>query len=68
MGVFEGDNFNSKMMKDKLTADYKQRLRSHLSGSNIAQATISYAVPVMRYTGGIIRWTKAELCSVDVFT
>jgi len=60
------------MMKEKLTADYKQRLRkilrSHLSGRNIIQAINSYTVLVMRYAGGIIRWTKEELYSIDALT
>jgi len=60
------------MMKDKLITEYKQRLRkllrSQLSGWYIVQAINTYAVPVIRYAGGIICWTKEDLYSVDVLT
>ena len=72
LGVFQADNFKTQMMKEKLVAEYKQRLRkilkSYLSGRNVIQAINSYAAPVMRYSGGIIHWTKEDLHSVDVLT
>jgi len=38
--IFEADNFKTWMMKEKLTADYKQRLRKILD--HICQAGILY--------------------------
>jgi len=50
------------MMKEKLISNYKGRLKmilqSHMTGCSIVQTINSYAVPVMRYSGGIIHWTK----------
>ena len=43
-------------------------MRSHLTGCNIIQAINSYAVTVMRYSGGIVHWTKQDLYSLDVLT
>ena len=51
---------------------YNKRLRkisrSYLSGQNIVQAINSYAVLVLRYSGGLIHWTKQDLFSLDVLT
>ena len=39
-----------------------------MTGHNVVQAINSYAVPVLRYSGGIIHWTKEDLHSLDVLT
>ncbi|XP_051931065.1 uncharacterized protein LOC127607055 [Hippocampus zosterae] len=54
------------------TAKYLQRvrqvLRSQLNGKNKTRAINSYALPVIRYPAGIIRWPKEEIQSTDVKT
>ena len=40
-------------------------LKSKLNGGNIIKAINSWAVPVVRYTAGIIDWTQAELEDLD---
>ncbi|XP_078808275.1 uncharacterized protein LOC144994388 [Oryzias latipes] len=55
-----------------LTAKYLQRvsqvLRSQLNGKNKTRAINSYALPVIRYSAGIIRWPKEEIQTTDVKT
>ena len=40
-------------------------LKSKLNGGNIIKAINSWAVPVVRYTAGIIDWIQAELKDID---
>ena len=39
--------------------------RSKLNGKNIINAINSRAAAVIRYGGGIIKWTKEELRNID---
>ena len=40
-------------------------LKSKLNGGNTIQAINSWAIPVIRYTAGVIDWTKLELDELD---
>ena len=40
-------------------------LKSKLNGGNTIRAINSWAVPVIRYTAGIVEWTQAELNDLD---
>jgi hypothetical protein len=40
-------------------------LKSKLNGGNIIKAINSWAVPVIRYTAGVVDWTQAELKDLD---
>ena len=57
-------------MKDTLRAEYFRRVRllvrSKLYGGNVIKGMNSWAVSVIRYTAGIIDWTKRELKAIDV--
>ncbi|XP_051920732.1 uncharacterized protein LOC127600296 isoform X1 [Hippocampus zosterae] len=66
-------NGNLKLATRKAaTAKYLQRvrqvLRSQLNGKNKTRAINSYALPVIRYPAGIIRWPKEEIQTTDVRT
>ena len=51
---------------------YKRRirklLRTKLTSRNLILAINTYAVPLLRYSGGIIKWTQTELAKLDVYT
>ena len=53
----------------KTLSEYNKRVRKilklKLNGGNIIKAINSWAVPVVRYTAGIIDWTQAELDDLD---
>uniref|UniRef100_A0A2D4LXB3 Uncharacterized protein n=1 Tax=Micrurus spixii TaxID=129469 RepID=A0A2D4LXB3_9SAUR len=40
-------------------------LKSKLSGGNTIKAINIWAIPVIRYTSGIVDWTQAELQAMD---
>jgi len=57
------------IIKKKITIEYRARchriLASHLSGHYKIIAFNSYAISVIRYSGGIIRWNQSELDDFD---
>ena len=56
-------------MKNKVTGEYKRRLRlilkSKLNGKNKIQAINTWAVALLRYGAGIINWKVDELKIMD---
>ncbi|XP_055368940.1 uncharacterized protein LOC129604854 [Betta splendens] len=58
----------AKSERDKYLQRVRQVLRSQLNGKNKSQAINSYALPVIRYPAGIIRWPKEEIQTTDVKT
>ena len=60
------------MNKQKVTTEYKKRLRkiwtSELNGHNKVIATNVFAVPVVTYGYGVIDWTKQEIRNLDITT
>jgi len=72
LGVLEAEGFKHAEMKSKVMATYKERLRSvlksRLSGCNQIRAINSFAVPLIRYTAGIVDWTVNECTELDRMT
>eukprot|EP00957_Ditylum_brightwellii_P044341 3364527-Ditylum_brightwellii.AAC.1 len=68
----EGIDFHVKDVKDQTKKKYfshlQRILKSGMNGGNIMTAICAYAVPVLRYTFGIIKWIKGELKNMDVKT
>ena len=60
LGILELDEIKEHEMKNKVTAEYKRRLRlilkSKLNGKNKIQAINTWAVVLLRYGAGIINW------------
>ena len=56
-------------MKNLIRKEYLRRVRrilqSQLLGKNKITAINTLAVPVVRYSGGIVKWTKLELADMD---
>jgi hypothetical protein len=67
--VEENLNTEHKNEKGKLKKEYVRRLRlvlnTKLSAKNKIQATGSLAVPVLRYSFGIINWHQEEIQELD---
>ena len=65
LGILELDEIKEHEMKNKVTAEYKRRLRlilkSKLIGKNKIQAINTWAVALLRYGAGIINWKVDEL-------
>jgi len=69
LGIEESFDIQHKNEKEKLTKEYLRRLRlvfsTELSAKNKIQAIGSLAVPVLRYSFGIINWHQEELQKLD---
>ena len=65
LGIEESFDIQHKDEKEKLKKEYLRRLRlvlgTELSAKNKIQAIGSLAVPVLRYSFGIINWHQEEL-------
>ena len=72
LGVLEKEDIYHQNVKSNVQSEYKRRLKlvlkSKLTGRNKISAINTYAVPVIRYTAGVINWTKEELHHLDTKT
>ena len=69
LGIEESFDIQHKNGKEKLKKEYLRRLRlvlgTELSAKNKIQAIGSLAVPVLRYSFGIVKWHQEELQNLD---
>ena len=69
LGIEESFNIQHKNEKEKLKKEYLRRVRlvlgTELSAKNKIQAIGSLAVPVLRYSFGIVNWHQEELQKLD---
>ena len=69
LGILETDDIMHTEMKDKIKKEYYRRVRqltsSKLNGGNTIRAINSRAVSLVRYSAGILKWTKDELKAID---
>jgi hypothetical protein len=69
LGVIEKDQIQHENMKKEVKAEYIKRLRavlkSPLNGMNTIKAINTYAIPTIRYTAGIVKWTENEIDALD---
>ena len=72
MRIMEPDRVKEQEMKDILRDEYVRRLtlvmRSILNGGNKIKAVNTWAVALLRYSRGVIRWQKNELQNMDRMT
>ena len=59
-------------MRANVSKEYHRRVQkvaeSTLNGQNKIQAINTWAIPILRYTGGIMDWTKENLHQLDTKT
>ena len=69
LGIIEGEGIKHQEMKEKINKEYIKRLKailkSKLNSENTVKAINTLAVPVIRYSAGIVDWKKSELCNMD---
>ena len=72
LGVLQECKVKNKKMKELVRGEYLRRVkaveRSKLYARNLITAINVWAVSVVRYSAGILDWTKAELSQMDVKT
>jgi hypothetical protein len=69
LGILQSDAIKKQDAKDLVKREYFRRtrlaLQSELNAGNTVRAIASWAVPVIRYTAGVVEWTVAELQEID---
>jgi len=69
LGILQAEKIKHEQVKKKTTTEYLKRickvLKSKLNGGNTIRAIKSWAVPVIRYTAGVVDWTQNELDELD---
>ena len=72
LGLMESDRLQSDCIKTKVRKEYKKRIRlilkSKLHGRHQIDAINSFALPVLTYPAGIIKYTQEEKRSLDNMT
>ena len=69
LGILEADTIKQVKMKDKIRKEYLRRTRKllviKLSSRNLIKGINTWAVPLVRYSGLFLKWTRDELKQVD---
>ena len=69
MGILEYNRVKEQEMKYKFRNEYSRRikliLKSKLNGRNKIMALNTWAVSILRYGAGILKWSKNELQEMD---
>ena len=69
LGIEEGEGIQHQQVKERLKKEYSRRLRmilkSELNAKNKITAAGVLAVPVLRYSFGVINWRLEEIKKVD---
>ena len=69
LGIIEGEEIKHQEMKEKIKKEYITRLKailkSKLNSGNTVKAINRCAVPVIRYSAGIVDWKNSELRNMD---
>ena len=69
IGILEADNIKQVQMKDTIRKEYLRRTRklfeTKLSSRNLIRRINIYALPLVRYSGHLLKWTRDELKQMD---
>ena len=69
LGILEADSINLVEMKDEIQKEYLRRTRklleTKLDSRNLIKGINTWAVPLVRYSGPFLKWTRGELKQMD---
>ena len=69
LGILAADTIRQVEMKDKIQKEYLRRnrklLETKLSSRNLIKGINTWAVPLVRYSGPFLKWTRDELWQMD---
>ena len=72
LGIVQSDTNHDTEVRQRSVTEYKKRirqvLRTQLNARYKIRAINTYAVPVIRYPAGIIKWTKEAIKKTDIAT
>ena len=69
LGILEADTIKQAEMKEKIQKEYLSRTRklleTKLNSRNLIKGINTWAVPLVRYSGPFLKWTRDELKQMD---
>ena len=69
MGILEVDTIKQAEMKEKIQNEYLRRTRklreTKLNSRNLIKGINTWAVPLVRYSGPVLKWTRDKLKQID---
>ena len=69
LGILEADTIKPAEMKEKIQKEYLRRTRklleTKLNRRNLIKGINTWAVPLVRYSGPFLKWTRDELKQMD---
>ena len=69
LGILEADSIKQVKMKEKIQKEYLRRTRklleTKLNSRNLIKGINTCAVPLVRYSGPFLKWTRDELKQMD---
>jgi hypothetical protein len=72
LGINQSNHIQHSIIKENLEKQFylriKSILKSKLNGNNLIKAVNTYAVPLLTYSFGIIKWSKTNLQNINIQT
>jgi hypothetical protein len=72
LGINQSNHIQHSIIKENLEKQFylriKSLLKSKLNGNNLIKAVNTYAVPLLTYSFGIIKWSKTNLQNINIQT
>ena len=69
LGILEADTIKQAEMKEKIQKEYLRRTRklleTKLNSRNLIKGINTWAVPLVRYSGPFLKWTRDKLKQMD---
>ncbi|CAK1579245.1 unnamed protein product [Parnassius mnemosyne] len=69
LGFHQLKSLDHRTIKENLINEYKRRLtnicKTKLSGKHLIKAVNTYAIPVLTYSFGIVKWSKTNIYSIE---
>lgn len=69
LGILQTNKVEHQKIKEVLTKEFEKRLRntlkSRLNSNNLTKAINSYAIPVLQYSFGIVKWSHTDLEGIN---
>ena len=69
LGILEADTIKQMEMKEKIQKEYLRRtrklLKTKLNNRNLIKGINTWAVPLVRYSGPFLKWTKDKHKQMD---
>jgi hypothetical protein len=72
LGINQSNHIQHSITKENLEKQYYLRIKSilklKLNGNNLIKAVNTYAVPLLTYSFGVIKWSKTNLQNINIQT